>query len=126
VAAFLSRLGLFRSLVSHIRLAVRLIREPRVPLTAKAVPAAAALYLISPVDVIPDVLPLLGQVDDLVLLLIALRAFITVCPAPAVSFHRESIAERRPFRPMPDARGGTGHGTVIDAEWRREDDGKKA
>ena len=109
------RLGLLRSLVSHLRLVLRLIREPRVPLLTKALLFAAGLYLISPLDFMPDVLPLLGQVDDLVIVLVALQLFVHVCPAPAVTFHRDAIAQGRRFSSMP------GSHDVIDAEWRRED-----
>ena len=45
----------------------RLAREPRVPWQAKAVAAAAVTYVVSPIDVIPDVIPVLGQFDDLVI-----------------------------------------------------------
>jgi len=109
------RLGLLGSIVSYARLAVRLLREPRVSLLAKALPIGAGLYLVSPLDILPDVLPLLGQIDDLVVILIALQVFVHLCPAPVVTFHRHAIAEGRRFSPMPGTRD------VIDAEWRREE-----
>ena len=101
-------------LLSHARLAGRLLREPRVSLLTKAVPLLAALYLISPLDVIPDLVPLFGQVDDLTVILLALTAFLRLCPAAAVAFHRAAIAESRPHAPMSPT------DDVIDAEWRRE------
>jgi uncharacterized membrane protein YkvA (DUF1232 family) len=107
---------LLRNLVSQVRLTSRLLREPRVPLYIKAVPVLAALYIISPFDVVPDMLPIVGQLDDLGLLLIALGAFLKVCPAGAVDFHRAAMTEGRRFSPMSPA------GEVIDAEFRREDD----
>jgi len=100
-------------LFSQVRLAVRLLREPRVPILAKAVPLLAALYLISPLDVVPDLLPLLGQVDDLTLILVALAVFLRICPPAAVAFHRRAIAEGRPYAPMSPT------DDVIDADWRR-------
>ena len=42
------------------------------PSFAKAVPALALLYVLSPLDFIPDILPFIGQVDDLYLLALAL------------------------------------------------------
>ena len=111
----LSKFGLLRTLVSRARLAVRLLREPRVPLFPKALPLAAVLYVISPLDVIPDLLPLLGQIDDLAIILIALEVFVRLCPVPAVVFHRGAIAQGRRYAPM-----STGD-DFIDAEWRREE-----
>ena len=114
VTSWLWRLGLLRMLLSHVRLAGRLLREPRVSLLTKAVPLLAALYLISPLDIIPDLVPLLGQVDDLTVILLALTAFLRLCPAAAVASHRAAIAEGRPYAPMSPT------DDVIDAEWRRE------
>ena len=107
---------LLRTLVSRVRLTSRLLREPRVPLYIKAVPVLAALYIISPFDIVPDMLPVVGQLDDLGLLLIAIGAFLKVCPAGVVDFHRTAMAEGRRYSPMFPA------GEVIDAEFRREDD----
>jgi uncharacterized membrane protein YkvA (DUF1232 family) len=97
-----------------MRLAGRLLREPRVPTLTKAVPLLAGLYLISPLDVIPDLLPFVGQVDDLGLILAALALFVRLSPGSAVDFHEAAIAARRRYGPMPPA------ADVIDAEWRHE------
>lgn len=113
LTSWLWRPALLRMLVSQARLAGRLLREPCVPLGAKAVPLLAVLYLLSPLDLVPDLLPLLGQIDDLTLILIALGAFLRLCPAAPVAFHRAAIAEGRPYAPMSSV------GDVIDAEWRR-------
>jgi hypothetical protein len=50
VTSGLSWPSLVQSLVSHLRLTMRLLREPSVPLLTKASPILAALYLISPLD----------------------------------------------------------------------------
>lgn len=106
--------GLIRSFVSNVRLSFRLLREPHVPIWAKAVPLAALVYLVFPLDFVPDVLPFVGEIDDLAVVLIALQAFLFLCPSRAVLFHRDAIAQRQRFTPMPAA------GEVIEAEWRRE------
>ena len=113
--SWLSRPFLLRGLVAQGRLAWRLLREPVVPRLLKMVPVLAALYVVSPIDVVPDVLPLLGQLDDLGVLLLALQGFVNWCPANAVGFHRAAIAQGSAYRPMP------GGGDVIDAEFRHED-----
>jgi uncharacterized membrane protein YkvA (DUF1232 family) len=52
----------------------RLLRDVRVPTAEKALFAAAIVYVISPIDLIPDVFPFIGQVDDLyVVALVLLR-----------------------------------------------------
>lgn len=114
VTSWLSWPGMIRMLFAHLRLAVRLLREPSVPLILKAVPLVAALYIVWPIDALPDLLPVLGQVDDLGLTPIALQLFIRWCPADAVAFHRNAISARAPYSRM------TPRGQVIDAEWRRE------
>ena len=107
--------SLFRTLVSHVGLTMRLLREPAVPVLTKVLPFLALLYVISPLDFVPDVLPVLGQLDDLGVILVALGAFLKLCPAGAVDFHGTAMAQGRKYSPMPLA------GEVIDAEFHRED-----
>jgi uncharacterized membrane protein YkvA (DUF1232 family) len=103
-----------RTLLSRVRLAARLVREPRVPTPTKAVPFAAALYLLWPIDLIADLLPLLGQIDDLGVVLLALELFVRWSPPAAVTFHQAAIDHGRPYSPMASG------DDFIDAEWRRE------
>ena len=58
------------------RLLVDVVRDPRVPLRDKIVAGATAAYLISPIDVIPDVLPIIGRLDDAAVIAIALRRLL--------------------------------------------------
>ena len=115
MTSWLSRPSLLRTLFSQVRLAVRLVREPRVAMLLKALPVLAAVYVVSPLDFVPDIIPVLGQVDDLGVLLVAIEAFSRLCPAETVAFHRRAIDEGRRYAPMSPA------DQVIDAEWRRED-----
>jgi len=55
----------------------RLMRESRVPLREKLVFAVLLAYLLFPFDFIPDVFPLVGQVDDILLLLIGVRRLLS-------------------------------------------------
>jgi uncharacterized membrane protein YkvA (DUF1232 family) len=108
------RPSLMGRLFTEVRLAARLMREPRVPLFAKAAPALAMLYVLSPLDVIPDVLPVLGQVDDLGILILSMKLFLRLCPADVTSFHTAAMTSGRRFTPMVPA------DVVIDASYRRE------
>ncbi len=66
-------LELARFLGDTGRLLWRVARDPRVPWPAKAVAGGALAYVVSPLDVIPDVIPGVGKLDDLFLLTRALR-----------------------------------------------------
>lgn len=60
----------------------RRLRDPRVPTWHKAIPLLGLVYLFSPVDLIPDSIPILTQLDDLAILLLALRLFLSLAPKP--------------------------------------------
>jgi uncharacterized membrane protein YkvA (DUF1232 family) len=59
--------ALLRALPDIGRLIARLAVDPVLPRTAKIALAAAAVYLLSPLDLVPDFIPLLGYLDDVVL-----------------------------------------------------------
>jgi uncharacterized membrane protein YkvA (DUF1232 family) len=107
---------MMRALAANARLAVRLMREPQVPALLKALPVLGVAYVISPLDFVPDVIPILGQLDDIGILTLAVEAFLKLTPSDAVAFHRSAIAQRRRYAPM----ARTGPGDYIDAEWRRD------
>lgn len=64
---------LVRFLPDVARLLVDVTRDPRVPLRAKATAGALAAYMLSPIDVVPDFLPGVGQMDDVALVVWGLR-----------------------------------------------------
>ena len=74
------------------RLFAGLLRDPRVPLRAKVVLGASALYLAMPIDVIPDFVPIAGSLDDAIVAAFALR-FVVRAAAP------EIVAEHWPGDP---------------------------
>jgi uncharacterized membrane protein YkvA (DUF1232 family) len=112
--SWLTRARVFRTLLSDIYLAVRLLREPVVPVYLKVVPFAALAYVLSPLDIIPDFLPIVGQLDDIGFLILGLKLFLRLCPGDAVDFHREALDHHLPFAPMSPA------DQVIDAEFHRQ------
>lgn len=59
-----------------LKLAWRLFRDRRVPLYLKALPVLALLYVLLPGDLMPDILPVVGQIDDLVVATLLLLAFV--------------------------------------------------
>lgn len=73
------------------------VRDPRVPWYAKAVGACVVAYALSPIDLIPDFVPLLGYLDDLVVVPLGLMLMLRLIPAPIMAEHRAvaaMIAER--------------------------------
>ena len=70
-----------------IKLIWNLARDPRVPARAKATMFLLAGYLVSPVDLIPDFLPGIGQVDDLVVAAFALDQILNRVPEEIVKEH---------------------------------------
>ncbi len=111
------RAGGLWALLGRVRLALALLTDDRVPVATKLVLPAALLYLLSPVDVLPDLFPLLGQVDDLGIVILALLAFIRLCPRAVVAEHE---ARLRGAGRSPGA--GRRAGEPIDAAYRWVDE----
>jgi uncharacterized membrane protein YkvA (DUF1232 family) len=70
-----------------IKLLGRLLRDPRVPRRSKLVVGAAMAYLVSPVDVLPDFIPVVGVVDDLLIATLAINHLIGVAGEAVVLEH---------------------------------------
>jgi len=65
---------------AKLKLAWRMFRDPGVPPAAKAVMPGVLLYLASPIDIIPDFIPVLGQLDDLLVLFLGLGIVLWLTP----------------------------------------------
>ena len=76
------------------RLAWRLFWDQRVPLWTKLIPPAVMAYVISPIDIIPDVALGLGQLDDIAVLLLGLKLFIELAPPEVVREHLLALGAR--------------------------------
>jgi uncharacterized membrane protein YkvA (DUF1232 family) len=111
--------GFVGGLFTQIRLAWRLYKDGRVSGWVKLIPMAGLLYLLSPVDLLPDLLlPGLGEVDDVVMLLLALKMFVDLSPQSIVREHLRDIsglAKKEPRTSEP----------YIDVPYRVIDDAKQ-
>ena len=76
-------------LPTYARVIWGLVRDPRTPLHLKGLLAAALVYLVVPFDLIPDAIPILGQADDLTVLMLVLDLFIANAPADVRREHLE-------------------------------------
>jgi len=74
--------------------------DPRVPWYVKALALAIAIYALSPIDLIPDFIPVLGLLDEAILLPLALKAAIRLVPPAIMAEHRARAAatQRRTSR----------------------------
>lgn len=73
-------------------------RDPRVPWHAKLAAGAVAAYALSPIDLIPDFIPVLGYLDDVIIVPLGILLAVWLVPAPLMAAFREQ-AIRREGRP---------------------------
>lgn len=71
-------------------------RDTRTPWYAKAVAAAVVAYALSPIDLIPDVIPVLGHLDDFVLVPLGLWLAIRLVPPDVLADCRRQAASANP------------------------------
>ena len=81
-------------------------RDPRTPWYARALAMALAAYALSPIDLIPDFVPLLGYLDDAILLPVGILVVIRLIPAEIMAECRDRAAEAA-ARPRPSSRSGS-------------------
>ena len=70
-----------------VKLIGRLVVDPEVPAFEKILLGAVILYIVSPLDIIPDSLPVLGQLDDLYLITLCLLRLLNRSGAPKLRQH---------------------------------------
>ncbi|MBX9576436.1 MAG: DUF1232 domain-containing protein [Caulobacteraceae bacterium] len=77
-------------------------RSPRTPLAAKLIAGAVAAYALSPIDLIPDFIPVLGYLDDLVIVPLGVALAVRMIPATLMAeFRTQATNHARPTnRPM--------------------------
>lgn len=91
-------------------LAWRLLQDRQVAPLLKIIPLLAVIYVLFPIDIVPDVIPVAGQLDDVAVLLLALRLFVKLAPPDAVARHSPE------FGTTSDR-----DDDVVDGEWRAVD-----
>ena len=87
-----SRLRRFRGPLEMLLLGVR---DPRVPITAKAVMIATLAYVASPIDLIPDFIPFVGHLDDMILIPIGVMVAVSLLP-PALRPEYDAVRRGLP------------------------------
>ena len=84
---------LIRRIPTYVRLVWALLRDRRVPPQQKLILVGIAAYLVLPIDLIPDFVPVLGQLDDVAVILLGLDLFIRSAPQDVVEEHVARIAQ---------------------------------
>ena len=102
------------AIVRDMVTAMRLLADSRVPLLLKlGLPGAALLYLLSPIDLLPDLALGFGQLDDVAVVILLLRLFVQAAPSFAVN-------DARSDDDSDDSNGFDG--PTLDGEWSVLDD----
>lgn len=67
-------------------------RDPRVPWYAKVLAVAVAGYALSPIDLIPDFIPVLGYLDDIIIVPLGIMLVLRLIPQEIMAEHRDLAA----------------------------------
>jgi uncharacterized membrane protein YkvA (DUF1232 family) len=92
-----------RALREHTRAVWFAARDPRMPWAARWLALAVAAYAVSPIDLIPDFIPVLGLLDDLVLLPLGIALVIRLTPPEVIADARERARAVSPPRSVAAA-----------------------
>jgi uncharacterized membrane protein YkvA (DUF1232 family) len=119
--------GFWREIWQQARLVYYLLRDPQVPFYLKLIPFAAVLYLLWPIDLLADVVPVLGQLDDLTALIVTSKVFVELAPQQIVAQHLNKIRQMDGFGAMMSGDGddaaasAVADAIVIDGEVIKKD-----
>ncbi|MGD2077125.1 MAG: YkvA family protein [Chloroflexota bacterium] len=106
--------GFWREMWRQARLAWYLIRSPEVPLYLKLLPVLAVVYVLLPTDFIPDVFPVIGQLDDITALLVGAKVFIELAPQDVVAQYIRAARQGAPPAASGEESDGSEQGDVAD------------
>lgn len=81
-----------RSFRSEISVYRAVMKDNRCPRASKWLLGAALAYALSPIDLIPDFIPVLGQLDDLLILPLLIWISISMIPKELIEEHRAGLA----------------------------------
>jgi uncharacterized membrane protein YkvA (DUF1232 family) len=84
--------GFFQDLILRVKLILHLMGDKRVNILLKILPVGALIYLILPIDLIPELaIPVIGYLDDAAVLWIGMTLFVNLCPDDIVQEHMNAL-----------------------------------
>lgn len=83
--------GFWRKTYQELQLVWHVMQDDRVAVYLKIIPIAVLVYLLSPLDLIPGFLPIVGQLDDIGLLLLTLKMFVNLTPNEIVLDYKQQL-----------------------------------
>ena len=82
------------------------LQDPRTPRPAKWLLGFALTYLLSPIDLIPDMIPIIGHLDDLIIVPGLVALALQMIPRDVVEDCRQRARAQTPIAPRSDPKGG--------------------
>ena len=101
--AFEKSKEIVRSFKLELNVYQRILRDKRTPLAAKLLLALAVGYLCMPFDLIPDFVPVIGHLDDAIIVPVLVFTAVRLVPPAIVSEHREQVARENATSANHDA-----------------------
>ncbi|MCI0396824.1 MAG: DUF1232 domain-containing protein [Chloroflexi bacterium] len=93
-------IGFWREILHQARLVWYLLRDPDVPFYLKLLPLAAVGYVLFPIDLVSDFIPVLGQLDDITALLVSAKVFIELSPEHVVAYYLKKMRQEAGFEEL--------------------------
>lgn len=81
-----------RNLACEVRVGRLVLRDPRTPWSARLFLGCGVAYALSPVDLIPDFIPVLGHLDDAVIVPLLFVLGLALVPAEVIDQHRQAVS----------------------------------
>lgn len=89
-----------KNLLNEILIFQAALRDPEVPFYIKLLLFLLVAYLLSPIDIIPDFIPVLGMLDEALLLPLAFMMIKRLIPAAVLARLRDQVTEEKPGREL--------------------------
>lgn len=89
--AMTQKVGFWKDVWNQIRLVYYLMRDREVPIYLKLLPLSALAYVLWPIDLLTDFVPVVGQLDDITAVLVGVKVFIEMAPPHVVAKYMDML-----------------------------------